>query len=391
VNIVLFHQHFHKPEKGGALRSFYLATSLAQNGFSITVITSHNHKEIYTEFTDGYTVVYLPVPYKNEFSFLKRLIAYSLFCIQAIAYARKLPKADGHYVMSTPLTSGLIGLYFKVFRKTPYLFETGDLWPDAPIQLGFVKNPVLKWLLYRLESLIYAQASALVALSDSMLALLRNKAPGKTIYLLPNLTDLAVFKQAALPTPQRFSVQNPFTICYTGALGFANGLHYLIDVARLCSKENLPIQFVLAGEGAMLHTLQETIHKLHLHNVKLLPATNRAGVVEILKNAHAVYISYRQVPVLETGSPNKYPDALAAEKLIITNFNGWIAKEITANQCGFTYSVEKPESFLEKIKPYLNNTYLLQQAQYNAGIIAKRYSLETEGKRFTTFFSEFKN
>lgn len=391
MNILLFHQHFHTPEKGGALRSYYLASALAKNGFSVSVITSHNSSKISLENLTGFTVVSLPVPYKNDFSFFKRLRAYLRFTLKAIAYARKLPKADGHYVMSTPLTSGLIGVYFKMFRKTPYLFETGDLWPDAPIQLGFVKNPVLKWMLYRLESFIYSQATALVALSDSMLSTLQKKAPEKTIYLLPNLTELTVFKQAASPMPQRFSAQNPFTICYTGALGFANGLHYLIDVARLCSKENLPIQFVLAGEGALQHTLQETIHKLHLHHVKLLPATNRAGVVEILKNAHAVYISYRQVPVLETGSPNKYPDALAAEKLIITNFKGWIAKEITENQCGFTYSVEKPESFLEKIKPYLNNTYLLQQAQYNAGIIAKRYSLETEGKRFTKFFSEFKN
>jgi glycosyltransferase involved in cell wall biosynthesis len=390
VNIVLFHQHFHTPQQGGALRSYYLANALAENGFAVTVITSHNNKEIKTENEKGITVVYLPVPYKNEFSFFRRLQAYINFVIKAIAHARTLPKAQGHYVMSTPLTSGIIGLYFKIFRKTPYLFETGDLWPDAPIQLGVIKNPVLKWMLYLLEKCIYQHATALVSVSPTMQTILQHKIKDKTIFLLPNVTDVNVFKQAATIPPSAFSREHPFIISYTGALGFANGLHYLIDVARLCAKENLPIQFVIAGNGALLSTIQETISNLQLNNIRLLPATNREGVVNILKNAHAVYISYRQVPVLETGSPNKYPDALAAEKLVITNFKGWIAKEITDSQCGFTYSVEKPETFLEKIKPYLQNTYLLQEAQSNAGNIAKRYSFETEAKRFTTFISVFK-
>jgi glycosyltransferase involved in cell wall biosynthesis len=391
VTIVLFHQHFHTPQQGGALRSYYLADALTENGFTVTVITSHNNKEIKTEIVKGFTVVYLPVPYKNEFSFFKRIQAYISFAIKAIAYARRLQNAQGHYVMSTPLTSGLIGLYFKVFRKIPYLFETGDLWPDAPIQLGVIKNPVLKWMLYQLEKIIYKHATALVSLSPTMQTMLQSKAKGKTIFLFPNVTDINIFKQAATSPPSAFSQEQPFVISYTGALGFANGLHCLIDVARLCSKENLPIQFIITGNGAMLSTIQKTISNLQLNNVQLLPATNRAGVVKILKNAHAVYISYRQVPILETGSPNKYPDALAAEKLVITNFKGWIAKEITDNQCGFTYSGEKPETFLEKIKPYLQNTYLLQEAQNKAGIIAKRYSLETEGKRFANFFSVFKS
>ncbi|MCU0383676.1 MAG: glycosyltransferase family 4 protein [Cyclobacteriaceae bacterium] len=389
MNIVLFHQHFHTPQQGGALRSYYLANALAESGFAVTVITSHNNKEIKTENGKGFTIIYLPVPYKNEFSFFKRLQAYLQFTLKAIAYARTLPKANGHYVMSTPLTSGLIGLYFKIFNKTPYLFETGDLWPDAPIQLGVIKNPVLKWMLYRLEKCIYQHATALVSLSPTMQTMLQRKAKDKTIFLLPNITDINVFKQAAAHPPAAFSQQNPFIISYTGALGFANGLHYLVDVARLCAKENLPIQFLIAGKGAMLGTLQETITNLQVKNVHLLPATNREGVVTILKKAHAVYISYRQVPILETGSPNKYPDALAAEKLVITNFKGWIAKEIAENQCGFTYSVEKPETFLEKIKPYLQNTYLIQEAQQKAGSIAKRYSAETEGKRFANFFSVF--
>jgi hypothetical protein len=48
----------------------------------------------------------------------------------------------------------------------------------------------------------------------------------------------------------------------------------------------------------------------------------------------ASFIFYKPVPVLETGSPNKFFDGLAAGKLIIINFGGWIKTEIEENKCG---------------------------------------------------------
>ena len=50
----------------------------------------------------------------------------------------------------------------------------------------------------------------------------------------------------------------------------------------------------------------------------------------------ATFICYKPVPILETGSPNKYFDGLARGKLILVNFGGWIKEEIEAKRCGVT-------------------------------------------------------
>jgi len=45
--------------------------------------------------------------------------------------------------MTTPLTVGLLALIIKRKRKIPFYFEGGDLWPEAAVQMGIIRNPVL--------------------------------------------------------------------------------------------------------------------------------------------------------------------------------------------------------------------------------------------------------
>jgi hypothetical protein len=42
VKVLIIHQHYNTPSKGGPLRSFYLAQALADFGFQPVVITAHS-------------------------------------------------------------------------------------------------------------------------------------------------------------------------------------------------------------------------------------------------------------------------------------------------------------------------------------------------------------
>jgi glycosyltransferase involved in cell wall biosynthesis len=86
---------------------------------------------------------------------------------------------------------------------------------------------------------------------------------------------------------------------------------------------------------------------------------------------------------LETGSPNKYFDALAAGKLVIINFGGWIRDEIEKEQCGFYVNATCPEDFVRKIEPFVNNSDLLKRYQQGARTLAERkYSRRVLAERF---------
>ncbi|MCE2895900.1 MAG: hypothetical protein LW721_15815 [Flammeovirgaceae bacterium] len=151
MKVLILHQHFNHPVKGGAIRSYYLAKALIDKGFETVVITGHNEKIYKNEIIEGIEIHYLPVAYDNKFGFAARSFSFLKYNWAAIQMANKIQNINYCYAISVPLTIGLVAMWLKTFRKIPFLFEVGDLWPDAPIQLGFVENYFFKQFLFFLE------------------------------------------------------------------------------------------------------------------------------------------------------------------------------------------------------------------------------------------------
>jgi glycosyltransferase involved in cell wall biosynthesis len=387
VKVLILHQYFKTPQTGGSLRSYYLAKALVENGVETVVITTHNGLEVKKEIVEGIEVHYLPIPYDNRFGFFKRVSSFLKFVGSIVKEASQFKDADVCYAISTPLTIGLAAIWIKKRYKIPYYFEVGDLWPDAPIQIGIIKNAILKSVLFKLEKSIYKRAKTIVALSESIKIEIERKVKGKKIHIIPNMADTGFYK----PEPKhidlevKFGVQNKFVVSYVGTIGRANGLEFFLACAEASVK--MPIQFVMCGEGAMLGGLKNTVYEKKLSNVTFVPAQDRDGVREVLNVTDAAFVSFQPLPVLETGSPNKYFDALAAGKLIIINFDGWIKEEILKNRCGIHVYPHNPNDFVNGITAFLSNPKLLLNYQTAARKLAEStYSRTLLSEKFIRLF-----
>ena len=322
MRILYLHQYFRTPEEGGALRSYYLSQALKNAGHTVELITAWNGTTYKTVWVEGVKVHYLPVAYGNQFGFLARIGAFLKFSYQSTRLAFSLPKPDLCFATSTPLTIGIPALLLKKFRKVPYYFEVRDLWPEAPVQLGFIRNPVLKTLLFWAEKVLYRNASKIIALSPGMVSGVKKQEPNVPVYLIPNISDCDYYKP---DYRLRKHVSEPFHICYAGTLGKANRLTFLLEAAAALQNTGLNhVKITIAGMGAELELLKEQTQKLQLQNVTFAGHLTRAEVKNLLQNADATYTSFDQVPVLETNSPNKFFDGLAAGKLSIVNTTGWL-------------------------------------------------------------------
>lgn len=387
MKVIILHHHFNTPQKGGAIRSYFLGKALVDRGIQTIVITTHNGSEELIADVEGIQVHYLPIPYDNKFGFYRRTRSFLQYVVKASGLLSRHSDADLCYTISVPLTIGLTSMWFKRKHNIPYIFEVGDLWPDAPIELGFIKNPVFKKMLFRLEQTIYKKARSIVALSPAIESAIQNKIKGKRIDLIPNMADTRFFgpEEKKDELVSKFGVEGKFVVAYVGALGFANGLDYFLECARTSEKANLPIQFLLCGEGAMKPNLQRSAKLLGLKNLAFIPFQNRDGVKEVLNVADSVFICYRPVSILETGSPNKYFDGLAAGKLVIINFGGWIKAEIESEQCGIALDPNHPTSFVNLVGPYLKEPGRLKESQRRARLLAeKKYSREFLSEQFAS-------
>lgn len=385
VRVLLIHQHFKTPWSGGAIRSYYLAKALVDEGIHTTVITAGSSSQYRIENVDGIEVHYLPVPYNNNFGFYKRGLSFMRFVWDAVKLSGRFRDADVCYAISVPLTVGIIARRIRSRFRIPYIFEVGDLWPEAPVQLGFIRSRLLKGYFYRLEKKIYQSANSVVALSPAIKSAVEKNAPGKTVHLLTNISDTDFFQPALKikTLEEKYGVKDKFVVSYIGAIGFANGLDHFLDCAQEAQRAGLPVHFLLCGEGAFLDHLKQQSKLKQLANFTFIPFQNREGVREILNVTDATFISYKPVSVLETGSPNKYFDGLAAGKMIIVNFGGWIREEIEKNACGIYVDPRKAEEFPDKIKPFVQQRSLLGQYQSSSRKLALHsYSRAELGARF---------
>ncbi|RAW03212.1 glycosyltransferase family 4 protein [Pseudochryseolinea flava] len=391
MRVLILHQHFNTPAKGGPLRSYYLAQSLVDFGFEPVVLTIHNEDRYRIENLNGIEIHYLPIPYDNSFSFFKRSVSFLRYVIAVIQMSTKLRHIKICYAISTPLTVGLAALYVKRRWRIPYIFEVGDLWPDAPIDLGYVKNILLKKSLLNLEKKIYQNASSIVALSTAIKETIERKVAGKKMHLIPNMADVDYYKPVSKPAEliKKFEVEGKFVITYCGALGAANGLEHILRCALESQEHNLPAKFLICGEGAVKVSLMERASQMQLQNVSFIPFQTREGVRDILNVSDAVMISYKPFAVLETGSPNKYFDGLAAGKMIITNFGGWIGKEIQEERCGIVIDQKLQSEFPRLIQPFIENSSLLVEYQQASRKLAQaKYARRKLSERFVEAIQE---
>jgi glycosyltransferase involved in cell wall biosynthesis len=344
---------------------------LRQSGHTIVVITGANTGESSLTEEDGHPVHRLPVPYRNEFGFLRRLWSFYRFARMSEALALQLGSFDLCYAVSTPLTTGWAALRLKKKTGLPFFFEVGDLWPDAPIALGVIRNPLLKRWLYRIERSIYREAERIVALSPPIADTVRNRIPGKEVLVIPNIADTDYFVPTSKPSDLlwHYQADGKFVITYAGALGWANGLERVVECAEECQKVKLPVLFLLVGEGSQEEPVKKLISRRGLRNIRVLPFCNRDGVRELLSITDAVFVSFRSEPILETGSPHKFFDGLAAGKLVVLNFGGWLEKLVEEHQCGLR--VSEPRQFASAIRPFIEDPERLAAAQRSARNLAE--------------------
>ncbi|MEL7001111.1 MAG: glycosyltransferase, partial [Bacteroidota bacterium] len=173
-----------------------------------------------------------------------------------------------------------------------------------------------------------------------------------------------------------------------GTVGLANHLEYLLSVAKVYSK-NHEVAFIIMGSGARWDHIRTLARKESLDNIMFLPPGDKEQVRDVLSISDAVYISFKDAPILASGSPNKFFDGLAAGKLIIINFKGWIKEVIEQNHCGFAYDPHRPDQFVKQLTPYLTDESHLKRSQCAARRLAEQdYSTDKQLQNLQYIFKQ---
>lgn len=385
--ILYVYQFFKTPAEGGIIRSYYLSSALVEEGYAVEVITSHNGASYLRKEIDGITVHYVPLRYEQSFGTLRRLYVYSVFVAKAIRCALSVKGVRICYVASVPLTVGFIGLAMKWVRQVPYYFEVGDLWPLTPIQMGYFRNRFLQRMLYGLEEYFYRHADKIVALSPAIQTNIQQRiADPEKVVCIPNIADCEFFypETKDVNRVREWGLEGKTVVTYFGSVGKVVRLEALIRIAQ-AGRNDPGVRFLVAGEGSELERLKQ--EAAGLDNIRFLGHLGKEELKQVLNVTDIVYLSYLSVPALETNSPNKLFESLAAGKLCVINIRGWHCDLIEEEGCGFYADPSSPACFFERLQPYRDDPGRLRAASERARQLAEtRFSRRQLSGEFAALF-----
>ncbi len=385
MKIIYLHQYFVDPTtSAGGTRSYEMARRLVKAGHQITLLTSSAYLDPRWAPTEGWHshemegihIEVLRVPYGNEMSFGERIQAFLKFAVGASWHVREF-QADVVFATSTPLTIILPGLAAKFGRRIPLVFEVRDLWPELPIAVGALRNPIVIKAAQLLEWIAYHASAHVVALSPGMAeGVMRRGIPASRITIIPNSSDVDVFdvppeRGSAIRTRLGLSPNQPL-IVYTGTFGLINGVGYLVDLAAVMRKIAPEIRFLLVGKGAEVPKVTLRAQELGVldQNLWIWEALPKAEMPNLLAAATVATSIFVPLKPMWNNSANKFFDALAARKPVAINYGGWQADLLHETGAGIVLPPEDTGRAARLLDDFVRDTDRLQEASAAARDLA---------------------
>ncbi len=337
--------------------------------------------------SEGICVVPIAAAYNDPhigtgLSSWQRMLNFYRFARLASRIGRKLGKPDVVFATHTPLTIGLPGISLSHYFNVPFVFEVRDLWPEALINVGGLKNPLGIWWLRRMAKKIYTEAEHIVALSPGMKeGIVHTGIPSERVTVIPNASDLDLFRPDLDGSRwrDRLGLGERFAAIYFGAMGFANGLEYVIEAARiLAERGNDHIVLVLHGDGGKRVALEKMARDYKLTNVIFNDlVSDKHEVARLVAGCQVCMTIYRAAKE-NTWSPNKMFDALAAGKPVLVNVSGWLGEMIENNHCGRRLDPLRPDMLAKALEELAANPKLCREMGSNARAMAEREFARSE-------------
>ncbi len=378
MKILYFYQYFSTPKGGWGTRAYEFARRWVQAGDSVTVVTTvYDKSDLQTkgilsrQVIDGIEVIVVGIRQSNKHGICRRLFTFGGYAALATWYALTL-EADVVISSSPPITAAIPGLIARCFRGKRLVLEVRDLWPDALIEMGLLRNRVAVRLARAFERFAYSRANVVVALSDGIANRIRTSCRIDTIEVVPNAADNdAVAAAPPLQLPE-WAVGKQLVV-YAGTLGYANQCMQILEMASILKDRAgvSTICILLIGDGRERQALEARAKEMRLDHVRFLGQMSKEEVNSWLCAACCSLLVLRNAPLTASGSPNKLFDALAAGLPVIHNTAGWMKTLIDQERCGISVPPDDPAALAAAVLRLTADPVLMQCFAANARNLAR--------------------
>jgi glycosyltransferase involved in cell wall biosynthesis len=318
-----------------------LGRVLAQQGHDVTIFASsfshatlreerlRRNERRRAECVDGVRFLWVrTTPYSGNDG--RRALNMLSYAVGAIRAQWRMPRPDVVVGSSVHLAAVAAACLIGGVRRVPFVFEVRDLWPQALIDMGALKEKGAATRALRgLERFLYRRARVIISLppraADYIIPLGIPKE--KVVYIpngiadydehVPEINDSAKELVAKI---EEFRRHGYLVAGYAGSHVQANGVDTLVEAARtLRDRGVMDIAFVFVGDGHQKERSRQFADHHDLRNVLFWQSLPKRSIPAVLDSLDVTLFSLHDISIYKYGlSCNKLFDYLASGRPVVS-------------------------------------------------------------------------
>lgn len=364
LKILIISQYFW-PEN---MRINDLAEGLVARGHEVTVLTGtpnypagslfpdyKNNPSSYLEY-EGVQIIRVPMVLRGKHSITLALNYLSFFISASTigAYKLRAREFDAIFVYAvSPILSAIPAIVVGRLKKVPVFVWVLDLWPETLSAVGVVKNPKILGVVGRVVSWIYNRTDYLLLQSQGFMGSVRKYctkpiSDDRLVYF-PSWAEDDFSAGSAATSDLLSKNDSVFTVVFAGNIGESQDFPAVLDAVEALQSE-LPVRWVIVGDGRMSDWVKNQAQTRNLNNVLLLGRHPLEKMPALFATADALLVSLRTNEVFSRTIPGKLQSYLASARPIIAMIDGEAARVVEASGAGLVCSAGDANGLAEIVR-----------------------------------------
>lgn len=400
VSILFLTQRF-PPEPGAApTRVSELCSRWNDAGHDVTVLTSapdHPDGKIHDGYTNDWVerettkntsvinIKTIPAPTGN---LSRRALKFVWFMFMSFLVGIRLEKHDIVIATSPQPLAGVSGWLIARVKRSGFVFEVRDLWPESITSLTEASETLLKPLEWTIDY-VYRRADRIVIVSQAFENdLIEAGVDPADIWFHPNGITPDFFNRSPeefeIDTELQNKLSDRFVISYVGTIGRAHRLSVVLNAAEKLA-DTSDVLFLIVGHGAEANSLQEAARERELSNVQFAGYRPKEEVPDFLALSDVALVHLRDIELFRTVIPSKMFEAMGAGVPIALGVEGEANRILEQSQAGLSFEPESADELVEVITRLHNDSELRKRLGKNGKqFVSEEFSWDSIANEYRT-------
>lgn len=403
MHVLLLTQYF-PPEIGASqARLEYYAKYFCKTGHKVTVLTTfpnypngrvsseYKNQLFYREKKDGLEIIRTWIWEDSDKGGLARLKWFISFMISSFVGGLRIDRPDIILVENPPLFTGITANLLRKWRRVPVVNHLSDLWVDAALNFGFLKEGWQLRLARRMERYVLSNCDGIVSVTDEVYSHALKFLPAEKVCMLPNGvdTELYIKKNPDQQLKESLGLDGKFVVVYAGTMGFQHELDVIIEAAAILLKKREDFHFLFIGDGSERNRIQELAINRNLRNITFISAQPQEKLVEYLNISDVGISTLKNADFTAGVRPVKMFSYMACELPIVATDIGESAKLLRDASCGLTVPPGSSEAIADALLLLERQRLMLPDLGRNGRVfVEKHFSREKSACELLQFMKK---